>query len=147
MDKSHPAQTKDEDSWGQLMAQAQAGSSQHFVQLLQEVSEFIRPFLVKRMGGMDQAEDVLQEVLLTLHRARHTYDPDRPFKPWLYAVANSRVMEFWRKHKRREEYESPLIDEQAEMLVAEEEISRFEVDTLKKALGVFLILNRRLFDF
>lgn len=134
MDKTHPSQTQSEDNWGWLMAQAQEGNSHHFVTLLQEVSTFLRPFLLQRMGGMDQAEDVLQEILLTLHRARHTYDPTRPFKPWLYAVANSRVMEFWRKHKKREEFESPLIDEQTEMLIAEEDISRFELETLKQAL-------------
>lgn len=132
---SNKERAKKEANWGRLMALAQEGDGIAFASLLEQVSQFLRPYLSKRMGAMDQAEDVLQEILITLHRARHTYDPSRPFKPWLYAVANSRVMEFWRKHKRREEFESPLFEEQTELAVADEEISQIEVEALEKAMA------------
>jgi RNA polymerase sigma-70 factor (ECF subfamily) len=48
----------------------------------------------------DGAEDVVQDTLLAIHRARHTYDPDRPFEPWLAAIARHRLLDAWRRRQR-----------------------------------------------
>ncbi|HET9062038.1 MAG TPA: sigma-70 family RNA polymerase sigma factor, partial [Candidatus Binatia bacterium] len=45
-------------------------------------------------------EDVTQDVLLTMHRVRHTYDPERPFEPWLFAIARSRLIDHLRRRRR-----------------------------------------------
>jgi RNA polymerase sigma-70 factor (ECF subfamily) len=50
-------------------------------------------------------DDAVQDTLLTLHRARHTYDPGRPFLPWLRAIARRRALDRLRRegrHVRRE---------------------------------------------
>ena len=49
----------------------------------------------------DRVDDVVQEVLLTVHRARPTYDPARPFLPWLRAIAQRRAIDAMRSHGRR----------------------------------------------
>lgn len=46
-------------------------------------------------------DDVVQEALLTIHRARATYDPSRPFLPWLRAIAQRRAIDTLRRHGRR----------------------------------------------
>jgi RNA polymerase sigma-70 factor, ECF subfamily len=52
------------------------------------------------VGDVAWLEDVAQETLLTIHRARHTYDARRPFAPWFYAILNSRMIDLLRKQKR-----------------------------------------------
>jgi RNA polymerase sigma-70 factor (ECF subfamily) len=42
----------------------------------------------------------MQETLLTIHTARRTYDPHRPFAPWFYAILSSRMIDVLRKQKR-----------------------------------------------
>ena len=45
---------------------------------------------IRRQGVPgDRVDDVVQDVLLTIHRARATYDPSRPFLPWLRAIASA----------------------------------------------------------
>jgi RNA polymerase sigma-70 factor (ECF subfamily) len=46
------------------------------------------------------AEDVVQDVLLTVHRIRHTYEPGRPVKPWVAAIATRRAIDAMRKQGR-----------------------------------------------
>src|ERR1051325_1901984 len=53
-----------------------------------------------RLGGVAWIDDVVQETLLTVHRARHTYDPSRPFAPWFYAIAGSRLIDVVRRERR-----------------------------------------------
>jgi RNA polymerase sigma factor (sigma-70 family) len=43
----------------------------------------------------------VQEVLITLHRARATYDPARPFLPWLRAIADRRAIDVLRRQGRQ----------------------------------------------
>jgi RNA polymerase sigma factor (sigma-70 family) len=42
----------------------------------------------------------VQDVLLTIHRVRHTYDPSRPFEAWLGAIARRRSIDLLRRHGR-----------------------------------------------
>jgi RNA polymerase sigma-70 factor (ECF subfamily) len=57
---------------------------------------------VARRHGLppDRVEDVVQDVLLTIHRARATYDPRRPFLPWLRAIAQRRAVDALRRRYR-----------------------------------------------
>jgi RNA polymerase sigma-70 factor (ECF subfamily) len=41
---------------------------------------------------------VLQEVLISIHKARHTYDGNRSYKPWIYAIAKYRLQDYLRMH-------------------------------------------------
>src|SRR4051794_3901067 len=54
--------------------------------------------------------DVIQDVLLTVHRVRHTYDPARAFTPWLRAIAQRRAIDALRLHgrQRTREIHAPL---------------------------------------
>ncbi|RVU20771.1 sigma-70 family RNA polymerase sigma factor [Methylobacterium oryzihabitans] len=49
----------------------------------------------------DEVDDVVQETLLTVHRARRTWDPARPFLPWLRAIAQRRTVDALRRQGRR----------------------------------------------
>ena len=66
----------------------------------------IKRYLLSRFGYHDQLDDCVQECLLGLHDARHTYDPRRPFKPWLFAIVRHKAVDHLRKQGRTKN--SPL---------------------------------------
>ncbi|MFT6077744.1 MAG: RNA polymerase sigma-70 factor (ECF subfamily) [Lentimonas sp.] len=55
-------------------------------------------FVVARKITSADVEDVLQEILISIHKARHTYDGQRPIMPWLMAIANFRITDYLRKY-------------------------------------------------
>jgi RNA polymerase sigma-70 factor (ECF subfamily) len=83
-----------------LMARAQAGDQPAYDELLRRAARDARAFVVRRVGPAHWVEDVVQEVLVTIHKARHTYDPARPFGPWFYAIVQSRLIDALRSRKR-----------------------------------------------
>jgi RNA polymerase sigma-70 factor (ECF subfamily) len=85
---------------GAWMAAAQRGDHERYRDLLEAVQPMVFTYLRRRIESETSAEDVTQDVLLTMHRARHTYDPQRPFEPWLYAIARSRLVDHLRRRRR-----------------------------------------------
>ena len=84
-----------------LMARAQDGDRDAYSVLLEESARIIRAFLARRLQDDSEVEDVVQETLLTVHRVRHTYDPERPFLPWLFALTRRRLVDALRRQGRR----------------------------------------------
>jgi len=68
------------------MAAAQAGDADAYRVLLAELAQWLRRYYVRRLPPA-VVEDAVQDVLLAIHEKRHTYDPLRPFGPWLAAIA------------------------------------------------------------
>lgn len=99
-------QTEPGAAWGALMAAAQDGDGAAYGRLLAEIAPMLRRIVRRRWGDTD-CEDIVQEVLISLHRVRHTYDPQRPFIPWLMAIAQFRVADATRKSARRTVHERP----------------------------------------
>lgn len=87
--------------WSQLMAAAQAGDSRAYETLLTECLPLVRTICIARLRHAEEAEDAVQDALLTLHRVRHTYDPARPFRSWLVAIADHRAIDRGRRRTRR----------------------------------------------
>jgi len=83
-----------------LMIRAQAGDGQAYAALLTMLSSTARHYARSRLGEVAWLDDVMQETLLTIHSARRTYDPQRPFAPWFYAILSSRMIDVLRKQKR-----------------------------------------------
>jgi RNA polymerase sigma-70 factor (ECF subfamily) len=70
--------------FGALMLAAQAGDQDAYRTLLETVQPLLMGDLHRRLRRPDAAEDVAQEVLLTMHRVRHTFEPGRAFEPWFF---------------------------------------------------------------
>lgn len=94
MDSSEP-------SLEQLMYAAQSGDKRAYAELLIKISPLVRSFLYRRLGPRADNEDVLQDVLLAIHKASHTYNTDRPFKAWMFAIADYKVKDYLRQHYRK----------------------------------------------
>lgn len=97
-----PARERD---WSRLMAAAQDGERAAYDRLLREILPFIRAVVSRHHRAPDRLEDVVQDVLLTLHRVRHTYDPARPFTHWLATVARRRSIDALRRRGRTDRLE------------------------------------------
>jgi len=94
--------------WTILMARAQEGDGAAYLRLLQEVTPYLRALAARRHREPQDIEDAVQDVLLTVHAVRHTFDPARPFGPWLVAIANRRFIDRLRRQGRRRVRETPL---------------------------------------
>jgi len=105
-----PDQRPPEDDWSHLMALSQRGDAKAYRQLLGGITPYMRA-LAHRFGlTSSDIEDAVQDALLTLHSIRHTYDPSRPFAPWLVAVARHRMLDYRRKRVRQFGRETELTD-------------------------------------
>ena len=74
------------DRLGRLMAAAQAGDARAYLVLLRAAETWARAYFAHRLPPAFVA-DAVQDTLLAVHEKRHTYDPARPFGPWLAAIA------------------------------------------------------------
>ena len=94
------------DEWGALMRAAQEGDGTAYAALLGAITPVIRA--LGRRQGLERGacEDLAQDVLLTIHRVRQTYDPDRPFAPWLMAIAHRRLIDLRRRRGRVSRHEA-----------------------------------------
>jgi RNA polymerase sigma-70 factor, ECF subfamily len=94
-----------EVAWAGLMRAAQGGDARSYELLLRSVTPFIRSLSRRYCRDPDLSEDVVQDVLLTVHRIRHTWDPSRPFSPWLASIAARRGIDRIRRESRIARYE------------------------------------------
>lgn len=91
--------------WSAWMAAAQDGDGEAYRRLLDELLPVLRRIVHRRVYDRHNAEDVVQNILLSIHRARHTYRPERSFGPWMRAIARNAMTDSFRETGRRGEHE------------------------------------------
>lgn len=91
------------------MAEAQDGNGGAYRRLLGELATWLQRYFARRLPPAE-VDDAVQETLLALHRRRHTYDPARPFLPWLAAIAKNKWIDQLRAidHRRFAELDDDL---------------------------------------
>lgn len=122
--------TDAEDNLAALMRQAITGDGQAYAALLKETARLLRPYLAKRLNAAAEVEDVLQEILISIHKARHTYDGARPYKPWMYAIATYRLQDHLRAHYADELHGAVELSELEEVLPDEMDAAEFSFETI-----------------
>ncbi len=85
-----------------LMRAAQHGDRAAYTRLLRQVMPLLRSLLRARLRFLQEADrdDLMQDVLLSLHKAMATYDPQREFVPWLMAIARNKMIDRARRCAR-----------------------------------------------
>jgi RNA polymerase sigma factor (sigma-70 family) len=91
-----------DDDLAGLMEITQAGDTEAYTRLLQEVTVRLRRIVRRYRSFMadEDIEDLVQDILLSLHSVRATYDPRRPFMPWLLAITRNRLADGARRYAR-----------------------------------------------
>ena len=84
------------DQLTQKLLAGLAGDGAAYADFLSQLSPILRRVIGRKIP-MGDVEDVLQEVLISIHKARHTYDGERPLMPWLMAITGFRMTDFLRK--------------------------------------------------
>jgi RNA polymerase sigma-70 factor (ECF subfamily) len=98
---------KDERHLADLMRDAQSGNAIAYVGLLEDITPRLRRIIRRQRSflGTEDIEDLLQDILLSLHSVRATYDHARPFMPWLMAIARNRLADGARRYSRHGAHE------------------------------------------
>lgn len=89
------------------MRLANTGDEAAYAEVLAMLTTATKRFARGRAGGVAWLDDVVQETLISVHRARHTWDPSRPLAPWFYAIASHRLVDVWRRERRVSSREHP----------------------------------------
>jgi RNA polymerase sigma-70 factor (ECF subfamily) len=93
----------DELAWSEWMRRAQAGDARAYASLLASLSRAITGYIYHRFGSVEFADDCVQESLMALHEARHTFLEGRPIRPWVFAIVRNRAIDMLRRQKRRQQ--------------------------------------------
>lgn len=75
-----------DDQWGRLMEAAQRGNGGAYNRLLNEIQPWLVRYYSRRLP-LHMVDDAAQDTLMAIHTKRHTYEPGRPFRPWLAGIA------------------------------------------------------------
>lgn len=92
--------------WAQWMRLAQGGDRAAYQRVLQAIVPYLTAIARRHLGNADAAEDAVQEILMIVHGVRHTYEPDRPLKPWLATIARRHCIDIERRRLRRLRHET-----------------------------------------
>lgn len=99
--KPHDVMNDNNEPWSALMLAAQNGDAVAYRRLLTEITPPLRSFLRSRFFSQSHIDDIVQEILLAIHTARHTYRPEQPFRNWMYGVARHKMIDYMRKWGRQ----------------------------------------------
>lgn len=124
----------DETALRDLMIGGLDGNAADHAALLRQLVPLLRGFYRRRTrGGEDDIEDLVQETLIAVHTRRATYDRDRPFTAWLFAIARYKMVDHFRRVRRLQP-----IDGMEALLVAEDFAdaadARLDIDDLLETL-------------
>ena len=89
------------------MTESLAGDQRSYRLLLEESARMLSDYFRSRIYRQDNRDDLIQETLLSLHRARSTYNPSLPYSNWMYSIAYRRYIDYVRKQSRIDRMEVP----------------------------------------
>jgi len=102
----------DEQRWSKWMTASHQGDKQAYGLLLGELTDVLTIYLRSQFGQFELLEDCVQECLLAVHKARHTYDPARPFRPWMFTIARHKTIDILRQSTRTVDIEKTDVMEE-----------------------------------
>ena len=86
--------TKQKDDWDELAVRAQSGDKEAYHRLLSALVPYVRNIITPGLANQDWVDDLLQDILMGVHKSLARYMPGQPFRPWLNAIIRYRRAEF-----------------------------------------------------
>ena len=127
--RTSPQPLDDNAKWAAWMKAAQAGDRHAYRLLLRAILPYVRAMTSRAFRETADAEDVAQDILIALHEVRASYDPSRPFKPWLAGIARHRIIDRLRQRGRRLARETPLVYEHETFATAASNVEDMTIDS------------------
>ena len=130
----------EEQELSTLMRSAQSGDRAAYTRLVRKIIPLLQRVLRTRHGFLQAADrdDLVQEVLLSMHRAMASYDSKREFVPWLMAIARNKIADRARRFARSIAHEV-IVDDLAETSAAAPSAlgieSRGDPEALRQAIS------------
>lgn len=94
-----------ENDWAMSMRAAMAGDADAYRRFLVAITPHVRAVTRARCRSFgapeSEVEDIVQDVLLTIHLKRGSWDPSRPIGPWVAAIARNRLVDVLRRRGRQ----------------------------------------------
>lgn len=135
----------------QVIQQARQGDRAALGQLYERYVDAIYRYMLYRTGSHETAEDLSAEVFAQMLTAIGRYeDMGVPFGAWLFRIARARLVDHWRRNKRREAQTVALSEAIEDFLVGAESAegqhvaTRGEYHELLQALGYLTPAEREL---
>jgi RNA polymerase sigma-70 factor (ECF subfamily) len=113
-----------------LMARYQSGDFAAVTALVESIGPRLHRFFMAQSASRSDADDLLQETWLRIHRVRHTYRPGEPVLPWVYAIARRVRIDHYRKAGRTAARERPLDEESDGAATASRDEAPDDLETL-----------------
>lgn len=133
--------------WKDWATAAQEGNTAAYNHLLRDIAPFIRNYLVGGLANPDWADDITQEVLISVHKSLKTYSNERPFRPWLMAIVNFRRTDYLRKfYSSRSDKQTPLDDLDFQKSHVTNPTHAGEYKDIEKALETLPEKQRKVFE-
>ncbi len=85
----------------QLLARLRAGERDVFGMLVRRYERELFGYLRRYLGDDDLADDVFQNTFVQVYLKIQQYEPGRPVRPWLYAIATNQAIDALRRRNRR----------------------------------------------
>ncbi len=106
----------DSEQWQEWAIAAQSGDKKSYANLLSALHPYIKNVVYKNVNSPEVAEDIAQEVLISVHKSLKTYQPKKPFKPWLMSIINFRKIDYLRKYYAGREDVTSTIEDNPEYI-------------------------------
>lgn len=96
-----------------LMVRYQAADATAAAVLAEQITGRLFRFFISQVRDHHEAEDLLQDCWLRIHKARHTYRPGEPVLPWIYAIARRSQIDHYRRRQKiaRHEFQKEDLQE------------------------------------
>lgn len=118
------------------MLRAQRGEEEAYAELLVLLTAATRQYVRSRVGPVvPWIDDAVQETLVAVHHARHTFDGRRPFAPWFYAIARNRFVDVLRREHRVRQHELAGAAWPEPARAGADRTSRVDMDAVRRALA------------
>ena len=115
-----------------LLLQGLTGDAAAYRMFLAALAVHVRSFLSRRLAQRPcEVEDLLQEVLLAVHNARHTYQAQQPLTAWVQAIARYKLADHYRSYARHDALHEGLEDDSDLYAASEQEAAQATRDLAK----------------
>ncbi len=115
-----------------LLLRGLTGDQLAYQDFLGTLALHVRAFLRSRLSRRPaEIEDMVQDVLLAVHNARHTYQPQQPLTAWVQAIARYKLADHLRSVSRRDARHDVLDDDAQLFAVSEVESAEASRDLTK----------------